>query len=253
MPVQDRRIENSIHINASPQRVWDALTLERELNRWETVEAHLDLRRGGDFLYVYEYGPPRPGTFLVVEPPYKMVQLNLVFNQDRSFRYVNTNTLRETADGVELKVEVEGFGDDEVERWICESMDLGWETDLQVLRGWVEEGVDLRSELWRGLHMGVAYLRAEQGGIRLLEVHSGGPAARAGLAYGDVIVGFDARPVADFRGFRRLLSEHEIGDTVTLSVLRGQRSFDCQLTFGDVRSPAQEPAVAELVDALTVD
>ncbi len=235
MPVDDHRIENSIHIKAPLKRVWDALTLESQLNRWETVEAHLDLRRGGDFLYVYEYGPPRPGTFLVVEPPRRMVQLNLVFNQDRSFRYINTNTLVPDGDGSTVTVEVEGFGPGDEETWICESMDLGWETDLQVLKGWVERGVDLRSEFWRGLHMGVAYLSASDSGIRLLEVHEAGPADRAGLHYGDVITAFDGEPVADFRGFRKILSGHQIGDTVSFEVTRAGIRIQRDLTFGDVR------------------
>jgi uncharacterized protein YndB with AHSA1/START domain len=244
MPVADRTITNSIAIAASPERVWDALTLERELNRWETTEAHLDLRTGGDFLYVYQYGPPRPGTFLVVDPPKRMTQLNLVFNGDRSFRYVNTNTLTPTDEGTLLTVVVEGFGDDEVERWLCESMDLGWETDLQILKAWVERGVDLRAELWRGLNMGVAYVSAPAGGIKLLEVFDGGPANRSGLRVGDVIVAMDGRGCDDFRGFRRLLSDCEIGQTVDIDYERDGVRSTASLTFGDARVPDDQPAAA---------
>lgn len=237
MPVAERTITNSIAIAAPPERVWDALTLERELNQWETTEAHLDLRTGGDFLYVYQYGPPRPGTFLVVDPPKRMTQLNLVFNGDRSFRYVNTNTLTPTDEGTLLTVVVEGFGDDEVERWLCESMDLGWETDLQILKAWVERGVDLRAELWRGLNMGVAYVSAPTGGIKLLEVFGDGPADRSGLRVGDVVVAMDGRGFDDFRGFRRLLSDCEIGQTVAIDYERGGERRTASLTFGDARVP----------------
>jgi uncharacterized protein YndB with AHSA1/START domain len=240
MPIYGRTIRHTVFLRARPERVWRAMTDVDELNRWETVEAHLDLRTGGDFLYVFAYGPPRPGTFLALEPPRRMVQLNMVYNRDRSFRYVNSNTLTldPRSGGSRLDVVVEGFGDDDVERWLCESMDLGWEGDLQLLKGWVEQGRDLRPEVWPGLHMGVAYLSQPGGGIRLLEVFRGDPADIAGLVVGDVIVGLDGAEVEDFRGFRHLLGRHAIGDTVVVDALRDGRPFSTELTFGDALAAA---------------
>lgn len=212
-----------------------------ELNRWETTEAHLDLRPGGDFLYVFAYGPPRPGTFLAVEAPRRMVQVSMVFNRDRSFRYINSNTLRAEAGGTRLDVVVEGFVNaDAVERWLCESMDLGWEGDLQCLKTWVEEGRDARPDIWPGLHMGVAYVSEPGGGIRLLEVFAGAPADASGLRPGDVVVTLEDRRVTDFRGFRARLGEFEIGDTVGIEAIRDGEAFTTQLTFGDALvAPAQ--------------
>lgn len=212
-----------------------------ELNRWETTEAHLDLRPGGDFLYVFAYGPPRPGTFLAVEPPRRMVQVSMVFNRDRSFRYINSNTLREEDGGTRLDVVVEGFvNDDAVERWLCESMDLGWEGDLACLKTWVEDGRDARPDIWPGLHMGVAYVSEPGGGIRLLEVFAGAPADESGLRRGDVVMTLEDRAVTDFRGFRALLGEFEIGDTVGIEAVRDGEAFTTQLTFGDALvAPAQ--------------
>jgi uncharacterized protein YndB with AHSA1/START domain len=238
MSIYGRTITHSVFLQASPERVWRAMTDVDELNQWETVEAHLDLRIGGDFLYVFAYGPPRPGTFLALEPPHRMVQLNMVYNRDRSFRYVNSNTLQPVDGGTRLDVLVEGFGDGDVERWLCESMDLGWEGDLRLLKGWVEEGRDLRPEVWPGLYMGVAYLSQPGGGIRLLEVFPGDPAAIAGLAPGDVIVQLDGREVDDFRGFRRLLEAYSIGETVVVDAVREGQPFSTELTFADALAAA---------------
>lgn len=238
MPIYGRTIEQSISIAAPPERVWRALTDVRELNRWETTEAHLDLRVGGDFLYVFEYGPPRPGTFLAIDPPRRLVQLNQVYNRDRAFRYVNAVTLEPSATGTRLSVLVEGFGDDEVERWLCESMDLGWEGDLQLLKGWVEEGRDLRSEIWPGLYMGVEYLSEPGGGVRLLEVYAGAQAHAAGLRPRDVIVRLDGREVEDFRGFRALLAGYAIGDQATVDFVHDGEERSARVTFGDAVAAA---------------
>jgi uncharacterized protein YndB with AHSA1/START domain len=233
MPIHGRTIEHTISIAAPPERVWTALTDIRELNQWETTSAHLDLRVGGDFLYVFEYGPPRPGTFLAIDPPRRLVQLNQVYNRYESFRYVNSLTLEPAPEGTRLHVLVEGFGDGEVERWLCESMDLGWEGDLQLLKGWVEQGRNLRPEIWPGLYMGIEYVSEPGGGIRLLEVFSGSPAFGAGLRPADVIVRLDDRRVEDFRGFRRLLGDYSIGDAVSVEFLREGEAQTELLTFGD--------------------
>jgi uncharacterized protein YndB with AHSA1/START domain len=252
MPITDRTITNAITVEAPPQRVWDALTLERELNRWETTEAHLDLRTGGDFLYVYEYGPPRPGTFLVVEPPRRMVQVNMVFNQDRSYRYLNSVDLEPVADGTRVTVVVEGFGSDEEQRWLCESMDLGWETDLRILKGWVEEARDLRPELWRGLYLGVAFVTAPGGGVKLLEVFPGAPAWEAGLRPGDVVHEAGGRAIADFRTLRAVISDCEIGDEITLRGVRDGERMCTTARFADYRDAAPAGTTTEAEAATDV-
>lgn len=158
-----RSFENKTVIEASPERVWQALTDPTELNRWETTEAHLDFRVGGGFLYVYAYGPSRPGTFLVVDPPRRLVQDNLVFNGNQSFHYINAINLQPVEQGTRVTVLVEGYGDGDDEQWLRESMDLGWETDLKIVKAYVERGEDIRPQLWRGLQMGIRYVSVISG------------------------------------------------------------------------------------------
>jgi uncharacterized protein YndB with AHSA1/START domain len=234
---------NSVTIAADLERVWRALTDSAELNRWETTDAHLDLRPGGAFLYEYAYGPSRPGTFLVVDPPRRLIQDNLVFNHDDSHHYLSTIDLRICDGGTEVSVLVEGYGDHPDEQWLRESMDLGWATDLQVLKAWVERGEDIRSQVWKGLRMGLRYTSAATvpeaaagTGILVLEVFAGSPAARAGLCTGDVVTALAGQKVADFRGFRELLAPYQPGDTATFSLTRGGQRLDLPLTFGDATS-----------------
>ncbi|CAM3950957.1 hypothetical protein GCM10009799_09220 [Nocardiopsis rhodophaea] len=233
-----RSFENSVVIAATRERVWLALTDPNELNRWETTDAHLDLRSGGGFLYEYAYGPSRPGTFLVVDPPRRLMQDNLVFHHNTGYHYINTTTLEPAGDGTRLTVLVEGYGDSDAEQWLLESMDLGWETDMRILKAYVEWGQDLRPRLWRGLRMGLQYIsHGDGGGIRVLEALDGGPAQTAGLEPGDVVTTLDDTPFDDFRGFRSLLERYRPGDTATLGVHPGgtgelQRR---KLTFGDAR------------------
>ncbi|MCA2218276.1 SRPBCC domain-containing protein [Jidongwangia harbinensis] len=234
---------NSVIVAADRERIWTALTDPAELNRWETTDAHLDLRVGGGFLYEYAYGPSRPGTFLVVDPPRRLIQDNLVFNHNTSYHFLNTVELRAAGAGTEVSVLVEGYGDDPDQQWLRESMDLGWATDLQVLKAYVERGEDIRPIVWKGLRMGLRYTSAANlptaaagSGVVLLEVFAGSPAEQAGLRAGDVVTAVDGRKVEDFRGFREQLADHRPGGTATFSVIRGGEHHDRPLTFGDAQS-----------------
>jgi S1-C subfamily serine protease len=61
---------------------------------------------------------------------------------------------------------------------------------------------------------------ASDGGVKVLSVESGEPAAEAGVVRGDVIVGLDGQPVTDVDDLQRLLGEPAIGRSVRVELLR---------------------------------
>ncbi|HXX90322.1 MAG TPA: trypsin-like peptidase domain-containing protein [Acidimicrobiales bacterium] len=62
-------------------------------------------------------------------------------------------------------------------------------------------------------------------GVEVLSVMTGGPAQRAGVQVGDVVVALEGRPVEGVRDIQRLLTEADIGRSITLSLVRdGQLS-----------------------------
>jgi serine protease Do len=66
------------------------------------------------------------------------------------------------------------------------------------------------------------------------EVLDGGPAEKAGLLAGDVIVRADGRPVADPRQLRLQIAGVAPGSTIDLSVLREGREQDVRVTVGEL-------------------
>jgi len=70
-------------------------------------------------------------------------------------------------------------------------------------------------------------------GYRLADVFDDSPAARAGLAKGDVIVEFGGRPVTDLATFTRALRENLPGDPVEIVALRGGRTLRFTVVLGD--------------------
>jgi len=68
---------------------------------------------------------------------------------------------------------------------------------------------------------------AEPGGLLVTSLAKGGPAERAGLRIGDIIVRAAGSAAASLGELRRALAEH-IGQAVTLAVLRGGVALDLQ-------------------------
>jgi len=74
-----------------------------------------------------------------------------------------------------------------------------------------------------------------------------GPAAKAGLQQGDVIVGFNKVPIEDYRHVQRLVAESTVGKTVTLEIMRKKQKLSVPVTVAEVpdtitRKPDAKPS-----------
>lgn len=68
------------------------------------------------------------------------------------------------------------------------------------------------------------------GGIRIADVQ--GPAAKAGLRAGDILLSIGDEPVTE-ETIGRTLDRHRPGDTVDVTLLRGRRKESLRLTLGE--------------------
>ena len=85
----------------------------------------------------------------------------------------------------------------------------------KVMRGWLGVSVQpLSKDLAQSLGLG------DTRGAVVARVYPDSPAAAAGLAQNDVIVGFDGTLVDDYHHLQRLSAEAEVGRTVKLEVMR---------------------------------
>lgn len=79
-------------------------------------------------------------------------------------------------------------------------------------------------------------------GLKVEEVVADGPAAKAGIKAGDLIVGINDEEVRDHQTLVPLLSEHQVGERVALKVRRGKEYRDVPVVL------AKRPEEAEGAD-----
>jgi S1-C subfamily serine protease len=101
----------------------------------------------------------------------------------------------------------------------------------RVRRGFVGIGsqpVQVPAGLRQSLNLG-----DQETGLLVVTVEAGGPAEQAGLLLGDVILAFAGEPVRDPGELRDLLGPDQVGQQVTLRIVRGGEPRDLTLTVGE--------------------
>ncbi len=79
-----------------------------------------------------------------------------------------------------------------------------------------------------------------EGGVLILSVDSDGPAQRAGLLEGDVIVDFAGQPVGGIDDLHRILTEEQVGVRLPLNVLRHSEKLVLDIVPEESRPRADE-------------
>jgi S1-C subfamily serine protease len=71
------------------------------------------------------------------------------------------------------------------------------------------------------------------GGLVIVHVEQSGPADRAGVLLGDVLVELQGNPVESFEGVQQMLSSAKVGDKLAASILRGGSPKELTVTLQD--------------------
>jgi len=72
-------------------------------------------------------------------------------------------------------------------------------------------------------------------GVLVVRLDPRGPAARAGMRVGDVIVAVTGRPVKTLGELRAAIGQHKIGETLELTVRREKASVTLKVTLVEMR------------------
>jgi uncharacterized protein YndB with AHSA1/START domain len=137
-PLSGRSIEKDLFINATSERVFQALTRKEDLERWFLAKAEVDLRSGGAIRFVWGPGVFQIGKILVLEPFH-----SLSYTWEAVEPSPTTITFALTAeknDGTRLHFTHTGIGDGKEWGDYYSSRNAGWSIHLENLATWLETG-----------------------------------------------------------------------------------------------------------------
>lgn len=91
---------------------------------------------------------------------------------------------------------------------------------------------------WQAITPSIAarYRLPADWGVYVTDVTSNSPASLAGLRQGDIITGIDNIALDETHSYLNTLFLHQPGDQVTLTVVRGTKTLDMQVTLGESSS-----------------
>lgn len=125
-----------------------------------------------------------------------------------------------------------------------------------VTPGVTQDGIDELRRALPALHVeprGTAFLGVKAMVnvtiCRIDEVPAGTPADRAKLQPGDVVIGFDDKPINSFQDLVKLIGTKQPGDVIKLEVLRGADDFEME-ALERLKVQADPAPAKELLDKL---
>ncbi|MFQ5597292.1 MAG: DegQ family serine endoprotease [Nitrospiria bacterium] len=94
----------------------------------------------------------------------------------------------------------------------------------KVVRGWLGVAIqDLTASLAKGFGLD------QSKGALVSEVMQGSPAEKAGIRRGDIILGFDEKPIEDTNQLRNIVAETQVGVDVTVRLFRNQEAISLKV------------------------
>ncbi|WP_050613889.1 SRPBCC domain-containing protein [Bacillus testis] len=218
-----RSVKRNIFINASPQRIWDALTIPAERNKWETRACTIDLQTGGKIELDYGWGVSFSGKVAEIEVAKKLV----IEDEEKN---LTIWTITPEHSGSQVTITYTGYWSTEMERMLMENMLFGTYQFMRNLRSVLEESADIRHTFWKSW-IGAGHTTVPYNGstaIIVLDVRTGTP-ANGILQPGDLIYRLNGRMVNSYDDFETAVTEADPGSELTIEAERDGLPIQLQI------------------------
>ncbi|MGN7385809.1 SRPBCC domain-containing protein [Sporosarcina sp. SAFN-015] len=215
-------VKREIFVKASPEKVWKALTVPEERNRWETRNCKLDIRIGGTVSLDYGWGVSYVGAIVELEENRKLT----LEGEDKD---LTIWTITPQDDGSVVEIEYTGIWSGDFEMMQADNMAFGTYQFMRNLKSIYEGNEDLRSHFWRSW-IGILHRTNPSGspGAKVVEIQPTAPADGL-VEVGDVITHVNSLETASYDDVEIIVSETEPNKKIMLTVMRDGRQLEVEL------------------------
>lgn len=146
MPSKTLVIEQEYYYDATPEKVFKALTAPKKLVKWFLSGAKIKPKEGSSYTFTWSGGFSHTGKVEEADPGRKLVMTWPDKFDGKLYETRVAFTLRKKGKGTLLKVKHTGFkeGDDWI--WLFGAVQSGWAYYLMNLKSVLSQKTDLRSE-----------------------------------------------------------------------------------------------------------
>lgn len=222
MKMETTSVVRNILVQASPEKVWNALTVVEERNKWETKSCSLDIRVGGQVHLEYGWGVTSSGTIIELIPHKKMVIENSEGN-------LAIWTLTEEGNSTRVSLEYTGLWVGDEGHMAIDNMSFGTQQFLNNMKSYFDNGVDLRDKYWSGWlaisHMTIRENHYDKYGVEkgslVLGVKKDSTTYNV-LHAGDVIISANGHTVDSYEDLESIVFCMAPGEKITLELYRNK-------------------------------
>jgi len=146
LPSKKRVIEQEYYYDVTPETVFRALTVPKELAKWFLKDAKIKPKEGSSYTFNWQGDFSHTGKVETVEPSRKLVLSWPDKIKGKVYETKAAFTLKKKGKGTLLKLKHTGFkkGDDWI--WLYGAIQSGWAYYLTNLKSVLTQGTDLRSK-----------------------------------------------------------------------------------------------------------
>ncbi|MEY8749306.1 SRPBCC domain-containing protein [Alkalicoccobacillus gibsonii] len=210
--------KKEILIHSDVEKVWQALTIPEQRNRWETRECNIDLRIGGVIYLDYGWNVTYAGTFTDIIEYKKLVTVD-------SDGYTTTWLLKSVEQGCLVQIEYTGHWSVD-EQYKKDNMLFGTYQFLLNFKTVLEDNQDIRSSFWKSW-IGVLN-QTEDDRVHVVKVVPDTPAATH-LQPNDYLLKINGQCVSHYDRAEQLITHSEVGSEIRLLIERDHQSFEVTL------------------------
>lgn len=215
-----KSVKKEVFIEAEPLKVWNALTIPSERNKWETKTCEIQLYIGGKIDLDYGWGVSFSGTIINLEENKRLV----IEDENKD---LTIWTICPKDNGSIVTIEYTGLWSTSFELMEMENMLFGTYQFMRNLKSVLETKCDIRSSFWLSW-IGITHKTTNfnnSTAIEVISIISETPAVGL-IEKEDIITHLNGSEILHYDDFEKTITELGPFKEVSLSIIRnGKKVF----------------------------